>query len=54
MSAESVRNFLLRCAVINYAVLVVWWLLYVLPHKWLYRIWSRWFRLTTEQFGHPS
>ena len=50
MSIDVVRNFFLWCAVINYAVLVVWVLLIMLPHEWLYRLWGRWFRLTAEQF----
>jgi len=50
MSVDIVRNFFLWCTVINYVLLVIWFLLYVLPHGWLYRIWGRWFRLTAEQF----
>ena len=50
MSVDIVRNFLLWCTVINYVLLVIWFLLYVLPHEWLYRILGRWFRLTAEQF----
>jgi hypothetical protein len=50
MSMEMVRSFLLWCTVINYAVLVVWFLVYRLAHGWLWRLWARWFRLTEEQF----
>ena len=50
MSIDVVRNFFLCCAVINYLVLVVWFLLLVFPHQWLYRLWGKWFRLTAEQF----
>ena len=50
MSIEVVRSALLWCTVINYAVLLIWFLLIVLPHKWLYRLWGRWFQLTAEQF----
>jgi hypothetical protein len=38
MSLETARTALLWCAVINYGVLVVWFLLYAQPHEWLYRI----------------
>lgn len=44
------RSTLLWCTVINYAVLVIWFLLYALAHGWLCRLWGRWFRLTAEQF----
>jgi hypothetical protein len=49
MSIDVVRNFFLWCAVINYLVLVVWFLLIVSPHQWLYRLWGKW-PLTAEQF----
>jgi len=50
MSIEMARSTLLWCTVINYAVLLIWFLLYVLPHGWIYRLSGRWFRLTAEQF----
>jgi len=50
MSMEMARNALLWCAVLNYGLVVVWFLLYVLAREWLYRLWGRWFRLTAEQF----
>ena len=50
MSIEMVRSTLLWCTVINYAVLSIWFLVYVLGHGWLCRLWGRWFHLTVEQF----
>ena len=50
MSIAMARSFLLWCTIINYGLLLVWFLLYALPHEWLYRIWGRWFRLSAEQF----
>ena len=50
MSIEIARSTLLWCTVINYAVLLIWFLVYALPHGWLYRLWGRWVRLTPEQF----
>ena len=54
MSIEMLRSTLLWCTAINYAVLLIWFLLYVLPHGWLYRLWGRWFHLTDEQFDALS
>ena len=51
MSIEVARNVLLWCSIINYGLLVVWFLLFVLLHEWLYRLWGRWFHLSVEQFG---
>jgi hypothetical protein len=45
-----VRDAFLWCTVINYGLLLLWFLLYALPHPWLHHLWSRWFRLTAEQF----
>jgi len=54
MSLDIARSALLWCTVINYALLVVWFVLFALPHEWMYRIWGRWFRLTAEQFDAVS
>lgn len=50
MNVQVVRDVLLWCAVINYALLALWGLLMMLPHDWLYRLWGRWLRLTPDQF----
>jgi len=50
MSIEVARNVLLWCAMINYGMLIVWFLFFLLPHEWLYRFYGRWFHLTVEQF----
>jgi hypothetical protein len=50
MCIETVRGALLWCAVINYGLLLLWFLLFTLPQGWMYRLWSRWFRLPAEQF----
>ena len=50
MSPEILRNFLLWCTVINLGFLLIWSLLFVFPHNWLYRSSARWFRMTAEQF----
>ena len=50
MSIELTRNFLLWCTVINYGILLVWFLVFTLAHDWMRRFHSRWFRLSDEQF----
>lgn len=50
MSVETARSFFLWCAVTDYGVLLVWFLVFVLAHDWLQRIHGRWFRLSREQF----
>ena len=53
MSFEMVRKVLLWCTVINYGVLIVWWLFFMLAHDWMYGLHSRWFHLSIEQFDAP-
>ena len=50
MSIEVARAFFLWCAVINYGVLVLWFLLFALAHDWVERLHGRWFRLPAGQF----
>jgi hypothetical protein len=50
MSTEVMRNFLLWCTIINYGVLIVWFLIFVLARDWMHRIHGRWFHLSDEQF----
>ena len=50
MTLSTVRSVLLWCSIMNYALLITWFLIYVFPHEWLYRIWRKWFHLSTEQF----
>jgi len=50
MSIAIARDVLLWCAVINYGVLLVWFLFFLLAHDWVYRLHGRWFHLSEEQF----
>lgn len=50
MSTGMVREAFLWCAVINYGLMLVWFLTFALAHDWMYRLHGRWFRLSTERF----
>jgi hypothetical protein len=50
MTIAVTRDFLLWCTVINYGVLLVWFLAFVFAHDWMFRIHGRWFRLSRDQF----
>ena len=50
MNIEITRNVLLWCTVINYGVLLLWFLIFIFAHDWMHRLHGRWFRLTVEQF----
>jgi hypothetical protein len=50
MSIEVLRDILLWCAIINYGVLLWWFLFFILAHDWMHRFHGRWFRLPVESF----
>lgn len=50
MNVELVCNFLLWCTVLNYAVLVLWVVLFIAAHDWMHRLHGKWFRLSVERF----
>lgn len=50
MNIVTLRDLLLYCTTINFGVLALWGLFFLLPHEWLYRLWGRVFRLSAEQF----
>jgi hypothetical protein len=50
MSIEVARNFLLWCTVINYGMLLMWFLVFVFTHDRIQRLHGRWFHLSSDQF----
>ena len=50
MSIETARSFFLWCSIINYVILLLWSLPLLFWRDRLYRLWGRWYRLSTEQF----
>ncbi|RJR48411.1 MAG: hypothetical protein C4576_08245 [Desulfobacteraceae bacterium] len=50
MSIEIARSFLLWCTIINYGILMVWFLFFTFGHEWIHHMHGRWFRLSHEQF----
>jgi len=50
MNIDLVRRALLWCAVINYGILLIWFLFFILAHDWMYLLHVRWFHLSVDQF----
>jgi hypothetical protein len=51
MNIETVRRTFLWCTIINYGILLVWFLVFMIAHDWMYRFHGRWFQLSVEQFA---
>ncbi len=49
MNIEQIRDALLYCTIINFALLWLWALLHMLPHEWWYNPARRMFRVSVEQ-----
>ncbi len=50
MTTATLANFLFWCAVVNYVILIVWFVAMLAAHDFVYKLHSRWFRLTEESF----
>ena len=50
MDIATLRSVLLWCGVVNYALLIVWFVMAVPARSWTLKVWGRFFRLTPEQF----
>lgn len=50
LTVADVRQILIWSMVVNYVVLLVWFAAIVLAHDWVYRLHTRWFRLSRETF----
>ena len=54
MTVETVKDVLLWCAIINYGLVLLWFLSIAFARERIYRLWGRWFRLSAEQFDALS
>jgi hypothetical protein len=50
MTLELTRSFLLWSTVLNYCILLVWFLAFASAHDAMLRLHGRWFRLSRDQF----
>ena len=50
MNRFPLSDFLLWCTVLNYVVLLLWFVVFSLAHDWMFKLHGRWFRLTPPQF----
>jgi hypothetical protein len=51
MSVEFLRKSLLWCAIINYAIILIWFFVFVVAQDSVRELHGRFFRLSPDQFG---
>ena len=50
MSPDIIKVLLLYSLAFNYVMLLIWFGVFSFAHDWLYRLHSRWFRISVESF----
>ena len=50
MSTNEIKGVLLWCVGLNYALLFIWFGIFLLAHDWMLRLHRRWFKLSVEAF----
>jgi len=50
MTVELTIAVLGWCTLINFSLLIWWFLFLVMAHDWTHRLHAKWFRLSPEQF----
>jgi hypothetical protein len=51
VTTNEIRQVLLWCVGLNYVVLFTWFGVFVFAHDWMYRLHTRWFKLSVETFN---
>ena len=50
MDSAELRTVLLYSTIINYAILIVWFVALIVAHNPLYRLHTKWFKLSPDAF----
>jgi hypothetical protein len=50
VTTNEIKHILLWCVGLNYAVLFIWFGVFVFAHDWMFRLHVRWFKLSVETF----
>lgn len=51
MNIDQLTEFLGWCSLLNYFLLTIWFLLFMIARGWLYELHSSWFDITSMQFN---
>jgi hypothetical protein len=52
MDRDYVRQVLAWSTLINYLILLIWFIAFTAAHDWVYGMHTKWFKLSVEQFDY--
>lgn len=50
MTLELLRDVFMWCSIVNYSILLLWFLVFAFFHDWMYAFHGKWFKLSQQQF----
>lgn len=50
MNMMQLSDFLLYSLLINYGILIIWFVVFVFAKEWMKRLHGQWFKLSDQQF----
>lgn len=50
MNHDDLFRFLLWCLLVNYGVLIIWFLMFIFARSWIRKLHGRWFNLSEGAF----
>lgn len=50
MTLAYLHDFLLWCLTINYGILLLWFLVFLLARDWMFKIHTKWFAIPADRF----
>lgn len=54
MNLETLQKLLAWSTVINYAIMIIWFVAFMGAHDWIRDLHGRWFKLSAEQFDFAN
>ena len=51
MTFEIIRNIFAWCLVMNFGLLLLWLVMFTFAHDWIYKMHSKWFKITPDSFN---
>ena len=51
MAFETIRNIFAWCLVMNFGLLLLWLVMFIFAHDWIYKMHSKWYKITPDSFN---